>query len=42
MTKTWIRITLRTWFVLSIAVCLLAGDYSAAAACGFFWGMTEY
>ena len=43
MTKTQrnIRIGLRIWFALSIAVCIVAGDFAAAAACGFFWGMTE-
>jgi hypothetical protein len=36
-----IRIGLRCWFAFSVAVCLLAGDYWAAASCGFFWAMTE-
>jgi hypothetical protein len=38
---TWIRIGLRTWFVLSIAVCVLGDAPFAAAACGFWWLMTE-
>jgi len=41
MTRKVMRICLRSWFVLSIAVCLIAGDFWAAATCGFFWGVIE-
>lgn len=42
MTKTWVRIGLRSWFILSIAICLLAGEWFNAGVCGFFWSMTEF
>ena len=49
MTKTSkIRIALRTWFILSIAICaadaILNADVNglfSAMACSLFWGIAE-
>jgi hypothetical protein len=38
--KTAGKIALHTWFIFSIAVCAVAGDFFATAICGFWYAMT--
>ena len=35
------KTALRTFFLTAVVICALAGDWTAAMACGFFWGLTQ-